>query len=107
MKTGNLRGNFARACPRTFGVWAITSSMIGFISGNPQRFAVSSQCRAEISFHRYPRAMDLARLIGHAFIENFGYRQLTAFWRIQAIVDYARGVKQWGSMQRQGFAKHG
>ena len=69
-------------------------------------FSVGAVILEEISFHRYPRAMDLARLIGHAFIENFGYRQLTAFWRIKAIIDYARGAKHWGSMQRQGFAKH-
>ncbi|MCX6139093.1 MAG: glycosyltransferase [Ignavibacteriales bacterium] len=70
-------------------------------------FSVGAVILEEISFHRYPRTMDLVRLIGHAFIENFGYRQLTAFWRIQAIIDYARGVKHWGPMQRKGFASHG
>ena len=36
----------------TSGVRAITSSMTAFISGKPQRLAVSNQCRADISFHR-------------------------------------------------------
>jgi cellulose synthase/poly-beta-1,6-N-acetylglucosamine synthase-like glycosyltransferase len=59
----------------------------------------------EISFHRYPRARDLIRLIGMAVLENFGYRQITVWWRIKAFFDYFRGVQTWGTMQRSGFSK--
>lgn len=67
-------------------------------------FSVGAVLLEEISFHRYPRARDLFRLLMYAILENFGYRQLTVLWRIKGFVDYFRGVKGWGAMQRTGFA---
>ncbi|MCH7528659.1 MAG: glycosyltransferase family 2 protein, partial [Candidatus Marinimicrobia bacterium] len=58
----------------------------------------------ELSFHRYPRLSDLLRLFGLAVVENFGYRQLTAYWRIRGFFSALRGVKGWGQMERKGFA---
>ncbi len=66
-------------------------------------FSVGAVLLEEISFHRYPRARDLFTLIVYAVLENFGYRQMTVLWRIKGIVDYFRGVKTWGAMQRTGF----
>jgi cellulose synthase/poly-beta-1,6-N-acetylglucosamine synthase-like glycosyltransferase len=67
-------------------------------------FSVGAVLLEEISFHRYPRARDLFKLIIYAVLENFGYRQLTVLWRIKGLWDYFRGVKSWGAMQRKGFA---
>ncbi len=61
----------------------------------------------EYSFHRYPRPGDLVKLLLFGIFENFGYRQLTAWWRIKATWDYFRGVKTWGAMSRVGFARKG
>lgn len=58
----------------------------------------------EVSFHRYPRPGDLVRLLAFAVIENFGYRQMTAWWRLKATWDYLHGVKSWGTMSRAGFS---
>ncbi len=58
----------------------------------------------ELSFRRYPRLSDLLRLFGLAILENFGYRQLTAYWRIRGFFSGLRGVKGWGKMERKGFA---
>ncbi len=58
----------------------------------------------EISFHRYPRPRDLVHLMLMGIAENFGYRQLTVVWRLKAFVDYARGVRTWGTMQRVGWS---
>lgn len=66
-------------------------------------FSVGAVLLEEISFHRYPRARDLSRLIFYAVLENFGYRQLTVWWRIKGLFDYFRGVTSWGTMQRKGF----
>jgi cellulose synthase/poly-beta-1,6-N-acetylglucosamine synthase-like glycosyltransferase len=66
-------------------------------------FSVGAVLLEEISFHRYPRARDLFKLIVFAVLENFGYRQLTVLWRIKGLWDYFRGVKTWGTMQRTGF----
>jgi cellulose synthase/poly-beta-1,6-N-acetylglucosamine synthase-like glycosyltransferase len=59
----------------------------------------------EYSFHRYPKPSDLLRLILFGVMENFGYRQMTAWWRIKATFDYFRGVRSWGAMTRVGFEK--
>lgn len=57
----------------------------------------------EAFFNRFPRFRHLLFLLGIALLENFGYRQLTVFWRIKGIVRYVRGVKTWGAMERRGF----
>jgi cellulose synthase/poly-beta-1,6-N-acetylglucosamine synthase-like glycosyltransferase len=67
-------------------------------------FSLGAVLLEEISFHRYPKPRDLARLMMGAVVENFGYRQLTVWWRFRGIIDYMRGVQSWGAMQRTGFA---
>ncbi len=57
----------------------------------------------ELSFRRYPRFKDLLRLLGVAVSENFGYRQLSTYWRIRGMVANVRGAKAWGAMERKGF----
>jgi len=58
----------------------------------------------ELSFHRYPRWRDLGATLLAAVVENFGYRQLTAWWRLEGLIDGLRGGKHvWGTMTRQGF----
>jgi cellulose synthase/poly-beta-1,6-N-acetylglucosamine synthase-like glycosyltransferase len=59
----------------------------------------------EISFRRYPRMGDLLRLCAYGVLENFGYRQMTSWWRFRGIVDYFRGRQGWGAMTRKGFAR--
>jgi len=68
-------------------------------------FSISSVILEEISFHRYPRTQDLLKLLVLAVVENFGYRQITVWWRIKAFWDYARGVQSWGVMTRVGFKR--
>jgi hypothetical protein len=67
-------------------------------------FSLGAVLLEELSFHRYPDPRDLARLMLAALAENFGYRQMTVWWRLRGIVDYLRGVQSWGAMQRTGFA---
>lgn len=59
----------------------------------------------EVSFHRYPRVADLLLLAALGVAENFGYRQLTTWWRLRGIVDFARGRSGWGAMERRGFSR--
>jgi cellulose synthase/poly-beta-1,6-N-acetylglucosamine synthase-like glycosyltransferase len=58
----------------------------------------------ELTFRRYPRRRDLARLLWAAVLENLGYQQLHAFWRAVGYVDIARGKTAWGTQRRRGFA---
>lgn len=51
---------------------------------------------------RYTRTRDTAMLIGYAVIENFGYRQLTALWRLEGMWNAIRRNQVWGAMTRRG-----
>ncbi len=57
----------------------------------------------EVSFRRYRRASDLARLVLFATLENFGYRQRTVWWRVRAFFTVWRQRAVWGEMTRKGF----
>jgi len=59
----------------------------------------------EVSFRRYRRFVDLFRMLLFASLENFGYRQLTVWWRLKAFANVAKGVHAWGDMARKGFGK--
>ena len=59
----------------------------------------------EVSFRRYRRFIDLFRMLLFASLENFGYRQMTVWWRLKAFASVAKGVHVWGDMARKGFGK--
>lgn len=67
--------------------------------------SVSALALEELAFRRYPRLSDLFRLFLLAVLENFGYRQLTAFWRLRGLIRFLRKRKGWGVMPRVGFQK--
>lgn len=60
----------------------------------------------EMSFHIYPKARHLGVLALFVVLENFGYRQLSAWWRL---IGLWRWIFQregtWGTMKRKGFDK--
>jgi cellulose synthase/poly-beta-1,6-N-acetylglucosamine synthase-like glycosyltransferase len=56
----------------------------------------------DIAFRRYPTVLDLGRLLIGAVLENFGFRQLTVWWRVRAFWEYLRGDLSWGAMERRG-----
>jgi hypothetical protein len=42
--------------------------------------------------------------VAAAVEENFGYRQLNAWWRLGGIIEVLRrSTHDWGDMQRKGF----
>ncbi|MGZ8391485.1 MAG: glycosyltransferase [Gemmatimonadales bacterium] len=57
----------------------------------------------DIAFRRYPSVLDLGRLLIGAVLENFGFRQLTVWWRVRAFWEYWRGDLSWGAMERNGM----
>ena len=61
----------------------------------------------EVSFRRYRRFGDLARLLVYATLENFGYRQRTVWWRLKAFVTVFIYRDVWGEMTRKGFEASG
>ena len=61
----------------------------------------------EMSFRRYPKVRQLLLLAALGVIENFGYRQLTAWWRLRGTIDFIRKKQGWGVMTRKGFQGSG
>ena len=58
----------------------------------------------EVSFRRYRRPGDLARLLLYAVLETLGYRQRTVWWRLRAFFTLRTQRRVWGEMTRKGFA---
>ncbi|HET6497188.1 MAG TPA: glycosyltransferase family 2 protein [Thermoleophilia bacterium] len=54
---------------------------------------------------RYRTTRDIRRLLLFTVLENFGYRQVQAFWRVGATVDFFRKKRGWGEMRRKGFGR--
>jgi cellulose synthase/poly-beta-1,6-N-acetylglucosamine synthase-like glycosyltransferase len=59
----------------------------------------------EYAFHRHDRRRDLFLIVLAALAENFGFRQLTVWWRLEGWWASLRRRKAvWGVMTRTGFA---
>jgi len=57
----------------------------------------------EFTLHRYPKIQNLTKLLASAVLENFGYRQMTSFYRMRGIHDYLQNKQAWGAMERKGL----
>ena len=57
----------------------------------------------ELTYFRYRTFREVAQLIGLSFLESFGYRQLTVWWRLRGLVSAAWRDTSWGTMTRRGF----
>ena len=57
----------------------------------------------EFSFQRYDSMGERLRLIGYSMADSLGYRQLTVLWRIQGLISFLRGRREWGAMERRGL----
>ena len=51
----------------------------------------------------FGRRRDVAILLTYAVLENFGYRQLTLYWRVRGLWDAWRGKTGWEKFPRVGF----
>ncbi|MGH7869418.1 MAG: hypothetical protein ACREP9_17715, partial [Candidatus Dormibacteraceae bacterium] len=49
----------------------------------------------ELTYRRYPRLKELGILLLAAMLENFGYRQVVLFFRLQGMLRFLGGFKQW------------
>lgn len=60
---------------------------------------------SEYSLQHHRRVRDLVWLGVGAVVENFGYRQLNSWWRVQGIWHFLNRKQGWGAMPRKGFTK--
>jgi cellulose synthase/poly-beta-1,6-N-acetylglucosamine synthase-like glycosyltransferase len=58
---------------------------------------------SDIATRRYMRGRDLGLLFAVAILENFGYRQLNAWWSLVGTVQFLTRKRGWGTMNRRVF----
>jgi cellulose synthase/poly-beta-1,6-N-acetylglucosamine synthase-like glycosyltransferase len=51
----------------------------------------------------FGRPSEVLLLLAYAVLENFGYRQLTLYWRLRGLLDAWRGKTGWEKFARVGF----
>lgn len=56
----------------------------------------------ELTYRRYPEWRHMFRLLAYGVLENFGFRQVNAFWRLQGVVHYMAGRTAWEHVQHGG-----
>jgi cellulose synthase/poly-beta-1,6-N-acetylglucosamine synthase-like glycosyltransferase len=66
--------------------------------------SIGSVLLEEMTYRRYNRWRDVARLVTYCLFEHFPYRQLTMVWRLQGIWQYLRGDLRWREMKRVGIS---
>lgn len=66
--------------------------------------STSALLMEEIYYRSYPRLRDILTLFGFAVMENFFYRQLHAWWRLQGLIDFFFKKRTWGTQTRRRFS---
>jgi cellulose synthase/poly-beta-1,6-N-acetylglucosamine synthase-like glycosyltransferase len=82
--------------------YAIAFFVVAYLYGTV--LSLAAILMEEVSFNRYRHHRDMWRLLAFAFIEPFGYRQITVWFRLKAFWRYFRGDQSWGRMNREGFS---
>lgn len=67
--------------------------------------SVATLILEEVELRRLANARDLAILTLVSVLENFGYRQICNFWRVQGYYQYLTKKQGWGAMTRKGFQR--
>jgi cellulose synthase/poly-beta-1,6-N-acetylglucosamine synthase-like glycosyltransferase len=58
----------------------------------------------EVSFHRYNKWKFLYQAVVSSIIENFGFRQMHAYWRLEGVFQALRRTdRSWEAMPRKGL----
>lgn len=65
--------------------------------------SLASVMLEEYNFMKYKKIGDYLKMVLYALVENFGYRQLTTWWRAKAFIGYKRKDNKWGQIERQEF----
>lgn len=68
-------------------------------------FSIAAVLLEEISYRRYPKLRDTFILLFYGVVENFGYRQLLAIWRTQAVLKFILSRdRKWEVVKKKGFS---
>lgn len=85
--------------------WSFFFLLLAFVYS----FAISMSTWAvlfeEMTFHKYKKKREVLNLVLTGLLEPIIFHPLTVYWSIRGNIDYLRGVRTWGKMERKGF-KH-
>jgi cellulose synthase/poly-beta-1,6-N-acetylglucosamine synthase-like glycosyltransferase len=80
-----------------FSLFLLVSVGLGIL------LSVSGVLLEQLSFQMYPRVKQMLMLVLVALVENLGYRQLNAWWRIIGLYRWlTQKESSWGTMKRKG-----
>lgn len=82
-----------------YGIFLSVLSVV--ISAWPAKTSETDITGKSLIYYRGVREIVILAIFG--ILENLGYRQLTAWWRFKAIIDFLRGKKGWEKFERKGF----
>jgi cellulose synthase/poly-beta-1,6-N-acetylglucosamine synthase-like glycosyltransferase len=86
-----------------FSKYAIYIFILAYLYGT--LFSLSAVLFEQVSYKRYKGFREIGLMVFYSFIEQFCYRQLTVWWRIQGFWNFREGRKQWGSIERSAFSE--
>ena len=66
--------------------------------------SIGGVVQEEITFRRYTRWTEVARLLLYCLAEHFPYRQVNMWWRLKGMWQYLRGNVAWEQSERSAFA---
>ncbi len=84
-----------------YGIFLSVSSIV--ISAWPAKTTETDISGKSLLYFKNFR--DIGTLVVYGILENFGYRQLTVWWRMRAIIDFLKGKKGWEKFERKGFGE--
>jgi cellulose synthase/poly-beta-1,6-N-acetylglucosamine synthase-like glycosyltransferase len=87
----------------SFG-WGILVNLFAVLVG-AWRFRFGLADRLQRGLLPFNRRRDVLILLLYAVLENFGFRQLTLYWRLRGLWDAWRGKNTWEKFARVGFQK--
>lgn len=66
--------------------------------------SIGAVVQEEITFRRYQKWTDVARLLLYCFAEHFPYRQMNVWWRLRGLWQFLRGDVTWETAERRALA---
>ncbi|MGH7702280.1 MAG: glycosyltransferase family 2 protein, partial [Gemmatimonadales bacterium] len=84
--------------------WGILVNLFAVLVG-AWRFRFGLADRLQRGLLPFNRRSDVLILLLYAVLENFGFRQLTLYWRVRGLWDAWHGKKTWEKFARVGFQK--
>ncbi|MET3762351.1 glycosyltransferase [Sphingomonas sp. UYEF23] len=84
--------------------WSIFFALVAVVSAFGFLLSAAAIALEEVEIRRFSDRSASLQLLGAAFIENFGYRQINNLWRLHGCWDHLRRHRGWGQMTRAPFA---